>query len=82
MTSTAHTMHHDMASQSTGDADRDFAVNMIPHHQGAIDMARVVLRDGRDPEMRKLAEDIIRGQEAEIAFMRAWLAKRGFQATG
>jgi uncharacterized protein (DUF305 family) len=59
----------------TGQADRDFAAAMIPHHQGAIDMARIQLRHGTDAEMRRLAEAIIGAQEAEIAQLRAFLAR-------
>ncbi|WP_270934056.1 CopM family metallochaperone [Falsiroseomonas oryzae] len=68
-------MHRDMAIRWTGNADRDFAAAMIPHHQGAIEMARIQLRHGTDPEMRRLAEEIIRAQEAEIAQLRAFLAR-------
>ncbi len=68
-------MHRDMNIRFTGDADRDFAAGMIPHHQGAIDMARVVLRHGKDPEMRRLAENIITAQEAEISQLKAFLAR-------
>ena len=70
-------MHRDMAITLTGDADVDFVRGMIPHHQGAIDMARVVLEHGSDPAIRTLAEQVIAAQDAEIAMMRAWLAARG-----
>jgi uncharacterized protein (DUF305 family) len=69
-------MHEAMAAaKPTGDADIDFVQGMIPHHQGAVDMAEVLLKKGKDPELKKLAHDIIIAQEKEIAFMRAWLAK-------
>lgn len=70
-------MHKDMDIAYSGDADVDFVRGMIPHHQGAIDMARVVLEHGKDPDTLKLARQIIADQEREIAEMRAWLAKRG-----
>lgn len=66
-------MHKDMGIALTGDADVDFLAGMIPHHQGAIDMAEVVLKYGKDPKVKKLAQDVIRAQKQEIAMMNAWL---------
>ncbi|KND54681.1 putative exported protein [Candidatus Paraburkholderia schumanniana] len=57
----------------TGDADRDFVAHMIPHHQGAVEMAKVELKYEKDAKLRKLAKDIIAAQEKEIAFMKQWL---------
>ena len=68
-------MNKDMNAAMTGDPDRDFVLMMIPHHQGAIDMAKVQLQYGKDPELRKLSEDIVKAQESEIAFMKDWLDK-------
>jgi uncharacterized protein (DUF305 family) len=56
----------------SGDTDRDFIAMMIPHHQGAIDMAKTELQYGKDPVLRKMARDIVAAQEKEIAEMRRW----------
>jgi uncharacterized protein (DUF305 family) len=69
-------MHEAMDIEFSDDADIDFARGMIGHHQGAIDMARIVLEHGKDPELRQLAEGVIEAQEAEIAFLRDWLVQR------
>lgn len=70
-------MHKGMAIEFTGNADVDFIKGMIPHHQGAVEMAQIVLEHGTDPEVRKLAEGIIAAQEAEIKWMTEWLATNG-----
>lgn len=70
-------MHTGMAIEFTGNADVDFIRGMIPHHQGAVDMARIVLEHGTDPEVKKLAEAVIAAQEAEIQWMQDWLARNG-----
>lgn len=62
-----------MAPAPSGDPDRDFLAMMIPHHAGAVEMARLVLIHGKDPLVRQLAEDIIASQQAEIAGMQARL---------
>jgi len=67
-------MDHDMMQPSGGDADRDFAAMMIPHHQGAIEMAEAELRFGHDPVLRRLAQGIIVEQQQEIVVMRQALA--------
>ena len=69
-------MHADMAVSPSGDPDRDFAAMMIPHHQGAIEMAKAELAYGRDPVLRRLAQGIIVEQTQEIEVMRRALAER------
>ncbi len=59
----------------TGDTDADFVAHMIPHHQGAVDQAEVELKYGKDPQMKALAENIIKAQKEEIAFMTQWQSK-------
>jgi uncharacterized membrane protein YbhN (UPF0104 family) len=68
-------MHHAMAAPLTGDVNVDFARGMIPHHQGAVEMAKIMLQHGRDPELRKLAQEIVASQEKEIAFLQDWLRR-------
>jgi uncharacterized protein (DUF305 family) len=70
-------MHRDMDIPYTGDPDVDFVRSMIPHHQGAIDMAKVALQNAKDEQVREWATDVVREQEREIAEMQAWLKKKG-----
>ncbi len=72
-----HSMDH---LPSTGNADADFLLMMIPHHQSAIDMAKVELEQGEDPETREMAEKIISAQQDEITGMKAMLDRLGFEA--
>lgn len=70
-------MHKGMDIAFTGDADADFLAGMVPHHQGAIDMARVVIAHGKDPKIKALAQAIIAAQEKEIADMKSWQSGTG-----
>ena len=69
-------MHKDMTVDFTGDADIDFMRAMIPHHQGAIDMAKAELEHGDDPWVREMAQKVITAQEQEIKDMIAWLEQQ------
>jgi uncharacterized protein (DUF305 family) len=64
------------AAPMNGNIDHDFAAMMIPHHQGAIDMAKAELIYGKDPIMRRLAKEIIVDQQSEIEVMQLWLSKK------
>ena len=68
-------MMRDMEVKPSGDVDRDFVAMMVPHHQGAIDMAQAVLRYGRNEQIRRLAQEIIVTQQQEIAAMRLAVGK-------
>ena len=76
MTEAMERMHHGMMTAPTGDPDRDFSTMMIPHHQGAIDMAQVELTYGKDERLRRLSQAIIVEQNQEIAVMRLILKER------
>lgn len=69
-------MHAAMMAPSSGDPDRDFAAMMIPHHQGAIEMAEAELRFGKDERLRRLAQGIIVEQRQEIAVMQTILSEK------
>jgi len=75
-------MHTAMSSiGATGNSDVDFVKMMIPHHQAAIDMARTQLLSGKDPQLRRLAQEIITDQQSEIELMTLWLNQRGANTT-
>lgn len=74
MQSLMQKMHTDMNQPMKGNADVDFATMMIPHHQGAIDMAKIQLKYGKDEKLRKMAQQIIEAQEKEIAELRERIA--------
>jgi uncharacterized protein (DUF305 family) len=77
MADAMNVMHNGMHSAPyTGEPDRDFVTMMIPHHQGAIDMAKALLLYGKDPQMRRLAQEIITDQQSEIELMQLWLKQR------
>ena len=65
-----------MGTVLTGDPDKDFDQEMIVHHEMAVTMANDVIATGKDPEIKKLAEEIIAAQTKEIDFLRAWMAKQ------
>jgi hypothetical protein len=72
------TMHAAMAAaEPSGNNDADFVNLMLPHHQAAVDMARTELLNGNDPQMRRLAQEIITDQESEIQLMQLWLNRQG-----
>jgi hypothetical protein len=69
-------MMADMTIKPTGDIDRDFVAMMVPHHQGAVDMAQAELKYGGNEQLRRLAQEIIAAQQKEIAFMRRAVDER------
>jgi uncharacterized protein (DUF305 family) len=60
------------STRPSADADTDFVALMLPHHQAAIDMARIELTFGKDPQLRRLAQEIVTDQESEIQLMKLW----------
>jgi uncharacterized protein (DUF305 family) len=69
-------MHKDMMMKSSGNIDIDFLKGMIPHHQGAIDMSKELIKKTNDPEVKAFAQKIIKDQQAEIKQMQDFLKKR------
>ena len=70
-------MHRSMDIPLTNDVDVDFVRSMIPHHRGAVEMAKVALQHSKNPEIRKLANQVIKAQEREIAEMEAIVRRKG-----
>jgi len=70
-------MMQTMPSKFTGDADVDFMMQMKAHHQGAIDIAKVVVANGKDPTVKNLATEIVSAQEKEIKTIDEWLKTMG-----
>jgi uncharacterized protein (DUF305 family) len=80
LSSSMEKMHIAMASiEPTGNGDVDFVRLMLPHHQAAIDMAKIQVLYGKDPQMRRLAQEIITDQQSEIELMQLWLKQQGPQ---
>ena len=69
------TMMRHMQMTPTGNTDQEFVAGMIPHHQGAVAMAKIELQYGKDPAMRRLAHNIVKSQDSQVALMKAWQAK-------
>ncbi len=69
-------MHREMDIRYTNNVDVDFVRGMIPHHRGAVEMAKIAREHSKDPEIRKLAEEIIKAQDIEIAQMEAFLKRK------
>ncbi len=78
MSATMDKMHTAMAAvEPSGNSDVNFVRLMLPHHQAAIEMAKTQLLYGKDPQMRRLAQEIITDQQSEIQLMQLWLKQRG-----
>jgi hypothetical protein len=75
-TSAMHKMMADMTVKPTGDVDRDFVAMMVPHHQGAVDMAQAELRYGHNEQLRRLAQEIVVTQQQEITVMRLAIGEK------
>ena len=75
-------MHRKMNISYSGNADIDFVNGMIPHHRGAVEMAKIVLQHGRDPSIKMLASEIINAQESEITWMKTWKRQKNLRQIG